>query len=254
MSGKDLRLRRIFSTRTGHTLIVPIDHGVTIGPVAGLRDPSRIVCIAHDNGADAVILHKGAVRQLMKHSDRLQSSELALIVHLSASTTLSPAPNMKTLVCGVEEAVALGADAVSVHINLGFREDTQMLRDLGSVSCDAQRAGMPLLAMVYLRDNEGVESRDPKHLAHAARIAEEVGADIVKIPYPGPDGLRLVRESVRARVVVAGGPKTDGSALIDTVSKCIGNGADGIAVGRNIFESSDGGALLARLSRIVHAR
>ena len=101
-----------------------MDHGITIGPVNGLEDMQKTVSQVVAGGADAVLFHKG----IAKHVDTKGSG---LIVHASASTTRGSKPNLKVGVCTVQEAINLGADAVSAHINIGSEEEHVMLEALG---------------------------------------------------------------------------------------------------------------------------
>ena len=114
--GKKIRLERIINRENGRTIIVPMDHGVTIGAVEGLVDMRETVNDMATGGADAVLMHKGLVRC----GHRSGGSDIGLIIHLSASTTLSPLGNTKTLVATVEEAIKHGADCVSVHAQAGI--------------------------------------------------------------------------------------------------------------------------------------
>ena len=112
--GKRIRLERIVDRNTGKTVIVPMDHGISVGPIAGLMDMKKTIQRITEGGANAIVEHKG----LVEEGHRREGRDIGLIVHLSASTSLSVYPNAKTLVCTVEEAVKLGADAVSIHVNL----------------------------------------------------------------------------------------------------------------------------------------
>ena len=142
--GKTIRLERILNRDTGRAIIVPLDHGVTVGPISGLTDMRDTVTGIVEGGANAVLMHKGVV----PCGHRAKGRDIGLIVHLSASTSLSPFSGAKTLVCDVEEAVSLGADAVSLHVNLGDASERDMLADFGKVTRDAVRWGIPVLAMV----------------------------------------------------------------------------------------------------------
>ena len=129
MVGKQIRMERIMNRDTGRTVIVPMDHGVTVGPIEGLIDMKTTVNSVATGGANAIIIHKG----LVTSGHRRRGKDVGLIIHLSASTALSPNPNAKTLVCTVEEAIKLGADALSIHVNVGNGSDQEMLSDLGLV-------------------------------------------------------------------------------------------------------------------------
>ena len=130
MLGKQIRLERITRRDTGRTVIVPMDHGVTVGPIPGLTDMAGMVDHVARGGADAVLGHVG----LPRLGHRGYGPDIGLILHLSASTSLGPDPNNKVLVSNVERAIKYGADAVSIHVNLGAENESQMLCDLGEVA------------------------------------------------------------------------------------------------------------------------
>lgn len=140
-SGKTRRLRRIFRDDS-KTLIIAMDHGVTMGPVQGLENMQQTVKQVVTGGADAVLMHKGIAK-------RIDTSNAGLIVHVSASTKLGDKPNLKVGVCSVEEAVRIGADAISSHTNIGSEEESKTLEFLGSLADQCDAFGMPLLAMMY---------------------------------------------------------------------------------------------------------
>lgn len=237
MSGKVVRLNRLFK-HSRRTLIVPMDHGITIGPVEGLTNMRRTITAVADGGADAVIVHKGLARQA---ADFLNTNSCELIVHLSASTTLSPDPNRKELVSSVEEAIRLGATAVSTHVNLASKNEAEMLKDMGRIADKCEQWGVPLLAMMYVRDGTKETEYDPVKIRHAARIAEEMGADIIKVNYTGSaETFAEVTASVRKPVVIAGGPKIDSpESLLRMIAEALQAGAAGAAIGRNIFQDSN---------------
>ena len=109
--GKQIRLERILNRNTGHTIIVPMDHGVSMGAVHGLLDMKKTVDDLAEGGADAVLMHKGLIRCGCRH----KGNDIGLIMHLSASTDLSPSNNYKALVGTVEEAIRHGADLPRQH-------------------------------------------------------------------------------------------------------------------------------------------
>ncbi len=143
--GKRIRIERIINRESGNTVIVPMDHGVSMGPIEGLKNLAETVNAVAEGGANAVVLHKGVVD--FGHGG--YGKDVGLIIHLSASTSLAPDPNEKVLVCTVEEAIKLGADAVSVHVNVGSKTEANQLSNLGEISKIAAEWGMPLLAMMY---------------------------------------------------------------------------------------------------------
>ncbi len=140
MIGKEIRLERIMDRNTGRTVIIPMDHGFTLGQIEGLMDMQAVVDNVSAGGANAIILHKGMVRG----GHRRRGRDIGLIIHLSASTQMNPDPNDKVLICTVEEAITLGADAVSIHINLGAPQESNMIEAAGTVSRDCEPVGIPL--------------------------------------------------------------------------------------------------------------
>jgi len=248
--GKAIRLERIFNRNTGRTIVVPMDHGVTVGPIDGLVDMREAVGKVVDGGANAVIEHKGLVRC----GHRAQGKDIGLIVHLSASTSLSPFPNAKTLVASVEDAVCLGADAVSIHCNLGDETEAAMLNDFGKISSDAAKWGIPLLAMVYARGPKISDEYDVEVVAHCARVGTELGADVVKVPYTGNiDTFAHVCDSCCIPVVIAGGPKLDSTkAFLQMVHDSLEAGGAGLSVGRNVFQHENPTRLVEALNMVVH--
>ncbi|WP_457620775.1 2-amino-3,7-dideoxy-D-threo-hept-6-ulosonate synthase [Methanopyrus sp.] len=251
--GKQIRMERIMDRETGRTLIVPMDHGVTMGPITGLEDLEETVDAVARGGANAVLLHKGMV----KAGHRGYGRDVGLIVHLSASTELGPDPNNKVLVSRVEEAIKLGADAVSVHVNVGAEDEPQMLKKLGEIAARCSEWGMPLVAMMYPRGPKVEDEFDVEYVKHAARVGAELGADIVKTNYTGdPDSFREVVKGCPVPVVIAGGPKADTpEEVLEMVKGAIEAGAAGAAIGRNIFAHKSTRmreAMTRAIARIIH--
>ncbi|MGI1657677.1 MAG: 2-amino-3,7-dideoxy-D-threo-hept-6-ulosonate synthase [Desulfitobacterium sp.] len=252
MTGKEIRLKRLFKG-SDRIIIVPMDHGVTAGPIDGIEDVAKTVSLIAQGKANAIVLHKGLVPQV---SNVLGASQCELILHLSASSNLSSDSQRKELVSTVEHAIGLGATAVSIHVNLGNPSESHMLRDFGRVSEDCQRWGIPLLAMMYVRDGSTGNEFDPRKVKHAARIAQELGADIIKVNYSGSvESFSEVTQGVMVPVVIAGGPKTSTVAeLLFMIYDALQAGAQGISIGRNIFQSPNPVQLLSTIRLITDSQ
>lgn len=250
MIGKQIRLKRILNRNTNKTIIVPLDHGISVGPIDGVRNLKAMIQEIADGGANAIVEHKGLVEEGLRD----KGPDIGLIVHLSASTSLAPNPHAKTLVCSVEEAIRMGADAVSIHVNIGNGDEKQMLQDFGKVSYEAQNWGMPLLAMMYPRGEKIKNEYDPEAIRHAARVGAELGADIVKVPYTGSvESFRGVVEGCFQPVVIAGGPKMNSDReLLEMVKGADEAGAAGLSIGRNVFQNARPKVLLRAFAAIVH--
>lgn len=250
MIGKKIRLERIINRHTGRTVIAPMDHGVSNGPMNGIIDIDKTVESISQGGADAILMHKGIVEQ----GHRGYGKDIGLIVHLSASTSLAPNPNNKVIVTSVEKAIQLGADAVSVHVNLGSETESEMLQELGEISETCSYWGIPLLAMMYPRGQKVENEHDVELVKHAARVGSELGVDIVKTNYTGdPDSFKEVVEGALVPVVIAGGPKVDtDEELLQMVKDSIEVGGAGVAFGRNLFQAENPGKITKAISEVVH--
>ncbi len=250
MNGKVIRMERIINRDTMRTVIVPMDHGVTVGPIPGIEDMRDMVNAVAEGGANAVLGHLG----LPLHGHRRHGKDVGLVLHLSGSTLWSPDPNAKVLVNSVENAVRFGADAVSVHINIGAENEAEMLSDLGAVSVKCIDWGMPLLAMMYTRGRKFKSETDPEGIKHAARIAAELGADIVKVMYTGSAAsFKKVVAGCPIPVVIAGGEKVkDEAAIFKMIREALDVGASGVAVGRNAFGHKHPARMVRAISALVH--
>ena len=250
MIGKKIRLERIIDRNSGRTVIVPMDHGVTVGPIEGLTDMQATISKVVAGGTNAILMHKGIVAS----GHRGSGKDIGLIIHLSASTTLSPFPLSKVQVCTVEEAIRIGADAVSIHINLGANNEKEMLRDFGLVSRKCVDWGMPLIAMMYTRGPLIENEFHVSVVKHAARVGAELGADIVKVNYTG--SMETFSEVVRGcpvPVVIAGGEKTEtDDQILEMVRGAMDAGAGGVSIGRNAFQHQSPEKITRALYNIVH--
>lgn len=248
--GKRIRMERIINRNTGKTVIVPMDHGISVGPIKGLMDMKEAIQNVAEGGATAIVEHKGLVGE----GHRGKGRDIGLIIHLSASTSLSPTPHAKTLVCSVEEAIKLGADAVSIHINLGDNQEKEMLNDFGRISYEARTWGIPLLAMVYPRGEKIKDEYDVEVVKHAARVGSEMGADIVKVSYTGSkETFKEVVAGCTIPVVIAGGEKMDSDRdILEMVKGSIDAGGSGVSIGRNVFQHKNPKRMVQAICAIVN--
>ncbi|MBC2717247.1 MAG: class I fructose-bisphosphate aldolase family protein [Desulfobacteraceae bacterium] len=248
-SGKAVRMERIVDRKTGKAVIVPMDHGVTVGPIKGLVDMSKAVDQVAEGGANAVIGHLG----LPKHGHRTYGRDIGLILHLSAASMLSPKPNKKVLVNTVENALRVGADGVSIHINVGDEHEAEMLADFGKVVVDCNYWGMPLIAMMYPRGPLIKDEKDLEAVKLAARMGAELGADYVKTVYTGdPESFAEVVEGCPAPILIAGGSKLSDAEMFKSIEGAMQAGAKGLSIGRNAFQHKDPVLFVKAACAIVH--
>lgn len=250
MIGKAIRLERIINRKTRRTIIVPMDHGMSVGPIKGIEDLKAMVDQVAEGGADAVLGHLG----LPMYGHRKSGKDVGLIIHLSASTSLGPSPNSKIMITTVQEAIKIGADGVSIHINIGDENESEMLRTLGQVSYACREWGMPLLAMMYPRGKKIDDEFDVKYVKIVARVAAELGVDIVKTNYTGSiESFKEVTGGCGAPVIIAGGPKKETiEELLQSIRDSLIAGGAGVAIGRNIFSADNPIKVTRAVYRIVH--
>lgn len=202
--GKEIGLQRLVNPLSGRLFVVAFDHGVNRGVLPGIERIKEKLETVVEAGVDAVTLNKGiAGRPFLPHAGKV-----SLIMKASGFS-----PFHKTYdVCyaDVEEAIRLGADAISIGVILGDKKQPEMLKELGHLSKQAATWGLPLVAHIYAAGNlipEGERYR-VEHISYCARVGAELGVDIVKTWYTGtPETFAQVVEACPARVVVAGGPK-----------------------------------------------
>lgn len=245
VSGIQIRLNRIL--RKGKMLCIPMDHGISNGPIEGLEDPHSIISKCEPHGLTSVIINKGILKT-MPHP-----TKIGLLVHFSSSTSLSMSPNRKMLTGTVEEAIRLGADGVSLHINIGGKEEPEMLEQLGMTAEQCHKWNMPLLAMMYPRGENIKDPHNPEVVAHVARIGAECGADIVKTLYTGDvDSFAKIVKSTPVPIVVAGGPKAKSDKdILNMTQEVMEAGGKGVTYGRNIFAHKSPEKMVDALAGII---
>lgn len=251
-TGKKIRLSKIINPSTNRMCIVPLDHAVTMGPISGIENIVQTIQRLGINTTDAIVIHKGNFEKLLQHSELLRENNF--ICHLSASTSLGYDSNQKVIVSSVEQAIKYGAIGVSLHINLGNEYEAKMLRDLGKVAEQCSEWGMPLLAMMYVRNKE-IDSYEGDAIAHAARVAQELGADIVKVNCPrNVYDLKKIVQGVDIPVVISGGERVEQIESLRHTYEALEMGIAGVCIGRNIFQAENSKRFMTILSDLVHKR
>ncbi|MFC7077028.1 2-amino-3,7-dideoxy-D-threo-hept-6-ulosonate synthase [Haloarcula halophila] len=247
-AGKRARLTRIGTD--GQYVIVPMDHGITMGAVKGLKDIESTIDAVTRGGADAVLTQRGIADRV--HPNK---NDAGYIAHLNGSTTIGPDENDKRTTGTVEDAIRVGADAVSFHINVGSTYEREQIEELSTLTSEADRYGLPVLAMAYARGPEIDPEADGYNQAvgHAVRLAEELGSDVVKTGYTGDaESFQHVVESTSLPVVIAGGSKGTDEETLDMVRGAMDAGAAGISMGRSIFQHDEPEKIARAVSAVVH--
>ena len=245
MSGKEIRLRRIFRT-DGRAVVVALDHGQFKHEPKGLEDIKGIINRVVDGGADGIVLNPGPAVQFAS----IYAGRCALILRLTgASTEHNPSFDYHRQIATVEQAIALGADAVLVMGFIGGSGETHSLELLAKIAGDCSRYGMPLIAEMLPVEQD--RFNDTEWIRCAARVGYELGADSIKAYFTGESAYKCVIDSCPVPILIAGGPKVTNPQ--DMVRQAMALGAAGVAFGRNVFESADPAGVTAELVSLVHS-
>lgn len=260
-TGKQRRLLRLFSKDgRNRCVICPVDDSLIAGPIEGLEDLNNKLQRIVAARPDGVLLHPGA---LIRFSHILR--ETPVIVNLTASTIRST-HTRKVRTWSVRAAVRMGADAVAAHLNLTSKFESEMLETAAQISEDCDSAGIPFIAIVYPRkegtsgDENYFDLRDNSKdeytslVSHCARVAVELGASIVKVPYTGTvkSFEKVVESACGIPVIVAGGPLVDVDIALRNAHEVIEAGGAGPSFGRNTFGRDDPFPLVRALRDIAH--
>lgn len=259
--GRTKRLKKIFSHESGKIVIVPLDDSLLAGATNGLEilEPKvKNIITAEPN---AIIGFQG----LFKNYSNIIGNT-PCILNITASTTMSK-HTKKVLVGSVELAMMLGVEAVAVHVNISSKYESEMLKLFGDVSLQCHRLGMPLMGIMYPR-NENENGNDNNYydlkksnrkkyaelVAHAARIGVELGADFIKTQYTGdPETFKYVIEACNpVPVVVAGGTPLNMLEMLKIAEGAIKGGGAGISFGRNIFTRENPTIYINAVKKVVY--
>ena len=257
--GKTNRMAQVFRPNAAgeaHTVMLAVDHPYFYGPTTGLEDP-RVTIQPLVPYADASSPAKGS---LVYALDPLVPTAVILRVTGGNSMTRREELSDEHIITSVEEAVKLNAVGVSVSVYIDTEHQSQTLRSLGKLANEASRYDLLVLGITAVGaklepmvKGEGEGSTDfdaAKYFAHAGRIIQENGADIVKTYFV--DNWEQVRNGIQAPIVIAGGKKVPEKEALEFTAHAIAAGADGVDMGRNIFQSEDPVAMIQAVRSVVH--
>ena len=249
MSAKRFRLARFSYPMSPMGLIVPIDHGLTLGPMAGIDSVRSLSRWISHPAICGVIAHKGIAERLME-AGVLDGK--GLMIHLNGMTTLSRDPDTKERLTTIEAAIRLGADAVSFQLNFSGQNDAANLRLMGQVVDEASEFHVPVLAMIY--DKAKSEPREAvSRQRHLIRVATELGCDAVKIAAADPQSLPEILAGISDDIAVylAGGSLAREEEFYELAHTAVRAGIRGLCVGRNVFGRSNVHEVLTQLRLLL---
>src|SRR5881628_2851069 len=244
--GMKNRLSRIIKPSTGHAVMLAVDHGYFMGPTHKLEEPRKTIepLLPY---ADAIMCTRGVLRTSV---DPKTNVPIVLRVSGGASVIGETLTNEATIT-SFRDAIRLNAAAVALSIFVGTQHEHQTLKSLGQLVNLGEDYGIPVLAVTAV--GKELEKRDARYLGLACRIASEFGAHFVKTYYC--DDFSKVVESCPVPLVVAGGPKLE-TALdaFELAHDALADGAIGVDMGRNIWQSTNPVGMIRGIGAVVHER
>jgi class I fructose-bisphosphate aldolase len=280
--GKRTRLKRLlyrYGPANGTLLFLPIDQGLEHGPVDFFANPDSVdpafqLRLAKEGGYSGIVFHVGLAEKYMKDF----AGEVPLVLKLNGKTNI-PKDDFafSPQTSSVEDGVRLGADAVGYTLYVGSPAQDEDMRQLAEIREDCEAFGMPLIVWAYPR-GEAIEAKGGRNslyaVDYAARVACELGADLVKLNFPEYDESRVkelpkpydelklssqeamekvVKSAGRTMVLVSGGSKISDEDLLDKVKVSMEAGVTGLIFGRNMWqrELDDALELTKKIKRIM---
>ncbi len=251
MLGKEVRLRRLIPNEDGHYFGLTVDHAIARNVMPGLDTIHDTLRKMVSGGPNAITMHKGIAEKCFAP----YAGRVPLVLKL---TTFGVYHFMEDVqVADVDEAICLGADAVSAGCIVGGDNQGQQIAMLGRISKDAHKYGIPLICHIYPRGSQitGADQYSVGNVTYAARTAAELGVDLVKTNYTGdPDSFAKVVQAVPTRVAIAGGAKCKNvDEYLQMTRDVIDAGAAGVTYGRFVFQYPDITALVKTLGQVIHS-
>jgi 3-hydroxy-5-phosphonooxypentane-2,4-dione thiolase len=244
--GLENRMSRLFPPATGRSVMLAVDHGYFMGPTRRLENVGATIAplLPH---ADAIALTRGILRSSVP-----ATSQVPVILRVSGGATiLKEDLSDETITVAMDDAARLNVSGIALSVFVGAPHEHQSLANLATLVDEGERRGLPVMAITAV--GKELEKRDARYLALACRVSAEIGAHLVKTYYC--DDFEKVVEGCPVPIVVAGGPRLDSDrAALELAHRAIAEGARGLDMGRNIWQSDHPVAMLKALRTIVHEK
>ncbi len=238
------RLSRIIKHDTGRTVMLAVDHGYFMGPTQKLEEPRKTIepLLPY---ADAIMLTRGVLRTSVD-----PNANVPVVLRVSGgSSIVSESLSNEAITTSVRDAIRLNVAAMALSIFVGSPHEHQTLTNLAKLVNQGEESGIPVLAVTAV--GKELEKRDARYLALSCRIAAELGAHFVKTYYC--EDFEKVVKGCPVPLVVAGGPKLDTELdAFQLACDAVGEGAVGVDMGRNIWQSEHPVAMIKTIREIVH--
>jgi 3-hydroxy-5-phosphonooxypentane-2,4-dione thiolase len=241
--GMQNRLARIFRPSSGRTVMLAIDHGYFQGPTTGLEriDLSIVPLAAH---ADALMLTRGILRSTIPATHRGGT-----VMRASGGPSVLRELSDEHIALDMEDAARMNVHAVAVQVFVGGEHESRSIQNMTRLVDAGYRYGIPVLGVTAVGKDL---VRDARYLGLATRMCAELGAQFVKTYYTA-EGFERVTAGCPVPVVMAGGRKLPERDALEMAYRAVQEGAAGVDMGRNIFQSEHPAAMLEAVTQVVHA-
>lgn len=248
---KSQRLERLLPN--GRGVWIPIDHGMSDYPTEGLEDTETLIRQLIAAGVNAIVAQKGVVSH---YSHLCEGTNTSMVIHFSVSTRhAGNDASRKVSVGKASEVLSRGGSAASAQVNIGSEGEASMMEAMGELTTDCHHLDLPVLGMIYARgpNLDIVDGDLTNGVAHAARVAFEIGCDVGKTTWTGDDdSFSQVTAAAPIPLLVAGGAKTNTREMLSMVERAMKNGAAGVCMGRQVFAHESPELVARALVMIVH--
>jgi 3-hydroxy-5-phosphonooxypentane-2,4-dione thiolase len=240
--GMQNRLSRVFNPDSGKTVMLAIDHGYFMGPTSGLEriDVNIVPLIPY---TDALFCTRGILRSVVPAATRTPN-----VLRASGGPSILKELSNEQIALDMEDAVRLNSCGVGVQVFVGGEFETQSINNMTRLIDAGYRVGLPVLGVTAVGKDM---VRDAKYFRLATRICAELGAQMVKTYYV-PEGFESVTASCPVPIVMAGGKKLPELDALTMAYRAVQEGAAGVDMGRNIFQSESPVAMLQAVRKVVH--
>ncbi|MDA8161851.1 MAG: 3-hydroxy-5-phosphonooxypentane-2,4-dione thiolase [Desulfobacteraceae bacterium] len=240
--GMKNRLSNIFCPETGRAVMLAIDHGYFLGPTAGLErvDVTIVPLLPY---ADTLMCTRGIVRSTIP-----PTFTKGIVLRASGGPSILKELSNEEIAVDIEDAIRLNVAALAVQVFVGGEYETRSIHNMTRLVDMGNRYGIPVLGVTAV----GKEmARDAKYMRLATRICAELGASYVKTYYVD-EGFETVTASCPVPIVIAGGKKLPELDALKMAYNAIQQGAAGVDMGRNIFQSEAPAAMIQAVRKVVH--
>ena len=236
------RLSSIIKPHNNRALMLAVDHGYFLGPTEKLENPAKVIAplLKH---CDSLMVTRGVQRTSVS-----ATTDTPMVLRVSGgSSIIGDDLSQEDITVSIEDAIRLNASALAMSIFVGSKYEYQTVVNLGKLVNEAQKYGIPVLAVTAVGKELGKDSR---YLSLACRMAAEQGAHIVKTYYC--ENFEKVVQSCPVPIIVAGGKKIPERDALQLTYNSIKAGAVGVDIGRNVWQSEHPVAMIKAVRSIVH--